>query len=148
MLRPRRAAMVAAALAALAGAVSVASADAGAAHSAAACRVLSTPATLGKTLLGLHRTYMRHQPSVHNPKITGPVGRVHLGICGSARYALADFNATYNGVFFGIQDGPERFKQPAGKGWTDLGNTGGDPCGAAPTQLLIGWKIVHSCPPG
>jgi hypothetical protein len=148
MRHHRRAAIVVATLAALAGAVSVTSADAGAAQSAVVCGVLTTPAALGKTLLGVHRTYMRHQPDVHNPKITGPVGRVYVGICGATLYALADFNATYNGIFFGIQDEPERFRQRDGKGWTDLGNTGGDLCGAVPTRLLIGWKILKSCPPG
>jgi len=110
------------------------------------CRVLTVPASLGATLLALHLHYMQHQPDVHHVKLAGPVGRVHLGICGTERYALADFDATYNGLDFGIQDQPERFTRPAGRGWRDIGNTGGDPCGAAPTALLVAWKIVRSCP--
>lgn len=116
------------------------------ARSATSCRALATPASLGATLLALHRTYMLHQPDVHKPRITGPVGHVYLGVCGSERYALADFDATYNGLYFGVQDQPERFVKPAGQGWRDIGNTGGEPCGSAPTALLKAWKIVRSCP--
>jgi hypothetical protein len=117
------------------------------AHSAAGCRVLTPPASLGKTLLALHRDYMRYQPDVHNPKITGPVGPLHLGSCDGEEYAMADFDATYNGVYFGDTDQPERFlNAEAGNGWVDLGNTGGDPCGAGiPTPLLKAWKVVRSC---
>ena len=129
---------------ALAGAISAASAGRLAAP-AGKCKVLVAPASLGKTLLGLHRTYERHQPDVRNPTITGPVGRVDLGICGGERYAEASFNARYNGINFGTEDQPERFVAPPGKGWRDLGNTGGDPCGSAPTALLVAWKLVRSC---
>ena len=115
------------------------------AGAASSCRALPTPASLGATLLALHRTYMLHQPDVHKPRITGPVGRVHLGVCGSERYALAVFDATYNGLYFGVTDQPERFVKPAGGGWRDIGNTGGPPCGSAPTALLVAWKIVRSC---
>ena len=87
---------------------------------------------------------LNHSPGL--PTITGPVGRVYVGICGSKRYALADFDAHYNGLYFGIQDQPERFIKPAGEAWQDIGNTGGPPCGAAPLALLKAWKIVHSCP--
>ena len=110
------------------------------------CRALAAPASLGKTLLTLHRAYERHQPDVHNPTITGPVGRVHLGVCGKRRYALASFDAKYNGLYFGVEDQPERFVAAPGKGWRDIGNTGGDPCGSAPTALLTAWKIVKHCP--
>lgn len=130
----------------LAGAISVASAGHLAANAAAACKVLVAPGSLGKALLGLHRAYERHQPDVHNPRITGPVGRVRLGICGTTRYTLASFDARYNGLYFGIEDQPERFVARAGKGWRDIGNTGGNPCGSAPTALLVAWKIVRSCP--
>ena len=122
------------------------SADSGTAGSATGCKVLVAPASLGATLLALHRVYELHQPDVHNPTITGPVGRIDLGICGSERYALASFNAKYNGVNFGITDQPERFVEPAGSRWRDIGNTGGDPCGTAPTALLKAWKMVRSCP--
>jgi hypothetical protein len=131
---------------ALAGAISVASAGHLSAHATAACKALAAPASLGKTLLGLHRDYERHQPDVRNPTITGPVGRVDLGICGAERYALASFNARYNGLFFGTEDQPERFVAPHGKAWRDIGNTGGDPCGSDPTALLKAWKIVRACP--
>jgi hypothetical protein len=125
-----------------AGAVAAAARVAAATNS----RALPTPASLGATLLALHRNYMLHQPDVHKPRITGPVGRVHLGVCGSERYALAVFDATYNGLYFGVTDQPERFVKPAGGGWRDIGNTGGPPCGSAPTALLVAWKIVRSCP--
>jgi hypothetical protein len=115
-------------------------------RAAVSCRALATPASLGATLLALHRAYMRHQPDVHKPKITGPVGHVYLGVCGSQRYALAAFDATYNGLYFGVTDQPERFVKPAGGGWRDIGNTGGAPCGSAPTALLVAWNIVRSCP--
>jgi hypothetical protein len=115
-------------------------------HQPATCGVLPTPAGLGATLLRLHRAYERTLPDVHNPHFTGPVGPVHVGICGSERYASANFDARYNGHYFGIQDGPERFVKPAGQGWRDIGNTGGDPCGSAPTGLLVAWGIVRSCP--
>jgi len=134
------------AAAALATAFWATAAGAGAAHSASSCKVLPAPASLGKTLLTLHRAYERHQPDVHNPTITGPVGTVHLGRCSSTRYASASFDARYNGVYFGATDQPERFVRPAGGAWRDLGNTGGDPCGSAPTALLKAWKIVRSCP--
>jgi len=111
------------------------------------CTVLATPPSLGNTLLRLHREYMSHQPDVHHPEITGPVaGTVHLGRCGSERYALASFNARYNGLYFGIEDQPERFTQLPRHPWKDIGNTGGDPRGAAPTPLLVAWKIIRSCP--
>jgi hypothetical protein len=126
-------------------AVSVACAYAVDAHAATGCRVVGAPSSLGKTLLGLHRDYERNQPDVHNPTITGPVGRVDLGICGGERYALAWFDAKYNGVYFGTEDQPERFIEPPGEGWRDIGNTGGDPCGSTPTTLLKAWKIVRSC---
>jgi hypothetical protein len=145
MRRPFLALTALAATAALA--VSLPSAGAAAtAHTAGDCRVLATPHSLGATLLRLHRVYMRHQPDVRKPTITGPVGRVYVGICGSKRYALADFDAHYNGLYFGIQDQPERFIKPAGEAWQDIGNTGGPPCGSAPLALLKAWKIVHSCP--
>ncbi|MGA2469539.1 MAG: hypothetical protein ABSG64_02470 [Solirubrobacteraceae bacterium] len=147
MHRSRALALLGAA-AALALAVSTQSATAGVAHSASGCRVLTPPSSLPNTLLRLHRDYMRYQPDVHNPKITGPVGPVHLGRCGGEQYAMADFDATYNGVYFGTTDQPERFiNAEAGNGWVDIGNTGGDPCGAGiPTALLKAWKIVRSCP--
>ena len=131
---------------ALVGAVSVAGADAGAAGAVTSCNVLTAPSSVGKTLLGLHRAYERHQPDVHNPTITGPVGRIDLGICGGERYALARFDARYNGLSFGTEDQPERFIERSGGGWRDIGNTGGDPCGSAPTPLLVGWKLIRSCP--
>jgi hypothetical protein len=127
----------------LAGALSAASA---ARLATAGCRALAAPASLGKTLLRLHRVYERHQPDVHNPTITGPVGRVDLGICGARRYAVASFDARYNGLNFGTEDQPERFVEPPGESWRDIGNTGGDPCGSAPTALLKAWKIVKTCP--
>jgi hypothetical protein len=145
MRRPLLALTALAASAALA--VSLPSAGAAAtAHTAGGCRVLPTPASLGATLLRLHRVYMLHEPDVRKPTITGPVGRVYLGICGSKRYALADFDAHYNGLYFGIQDQPERFIKPAGGAWQDIGDTGGPPCGSAPLALLEAWKIVRSCP--
>jgi hypothetical protein len=116
------------------------------ARAAAVCRALVSPHSLGATLLALHRAYERDQPDVHDPKITGPVGRVYLGICGAEHYALAGFDAAYNGVYFGLTDQPERFIEPPGEGWRDIGNTGGDPCGGSPTALLEAWKIVHACP--
>jgi hypothetical protein len=133
------------ALAALAAA-SLAGAGAPAAGAAGSCTALATPATLGGELLRVHRTFEDHQPDVRKPTITGPVGRVLLGSCGSKRWALASFDATYNGHYFGTEDQPERFTQLPGQGWRDLGNTGGDPCGSAPTSLLKAWKIVRSCP--
>ena len=146
MPRPGRTIVTLAAVTALVGAASVASASALSVGVGASCHVLAVPSSLGKTLLGLHRVYERHQPDVHNPTITGPVGRVDLGACGSERYALAWFDAKYNGLNFGTEDQPERFIEPAGRAWRDIGNTGGDPCGAAPTALLKSWKIVRSCP--
>ena len=132
---------------AIALAVTVPAWSAGAtAHAASNCRVLSTPSSLGVTLLSHHRAYMHHRPAVHKPTIPGPVGRVYLGICGSKRYALTDFDATYNGLYFGVEDQPERFVKPAGAGWRDIGNTGGDPCGSAPLALLKAWKLVRACP--
>lgn len=98
------------------------------------------------TLLALHRAYERHQPDVRDPTITGPVGRVDLGICGGRYYALARFDARYNGLYFGTEDQPERFVEVPGEGWRDIGNTGGPPCGSAPTALLKAWRIVRSCP--
>jgi hypothetical protein len=151
-MRRRHGALVlagaAAALALVTTTAGPAAAAAGAppARAATSCRALATPASLGATLLAQHRAYMRHQPDVHKPKITGPVGRVYLGVCGSERYALAVFDATYNGLYFGPTDQPERFVEPAGGGWRDIGNTGGEPCGSAPTALLEAWKIVRSCP--
>ena len=130
---------------ALATALGAAVAPGGAAG-AARCRVLVAPASLGPTLLALHRAYMRHQPDVHDPRITGPVGHVHLGSCGGEEYALATFDARYNGYYFGSEDQPERFVKPPGRSFRDIGNTGGDPCGSAPTALLVGWGIVRSCP--
>ena len=115
---------------------------------AGGCKVLTPPPSLGKTLLALHRDYMRYQPDTRKPKISGPVGAVHLGVCGGERYAMASFDQTYNGVNFGTTDQPERFQKPPGQGWVDIGNTGGDPCGSMPTKLLIAWKIVRSCSGG
>lgn len=90
---------------------------------------------------------MQGQPDVHNPKITGPVGPVHLGVCTNEKYALTSFNQTYNGVNFETTDQPEQFQEPPGQGWVDTGNTGGDPCGGSiPSALLIDWKVVRSCP--
>jgi hypothetical protein len=116
------------------------------AHAAAGCAVLTAPSSLGKTLLNLHRDYMKAQPDTHNPTITGPVGAVHLGVCTGEKYAIASFDQRYNGAYFGTTDQPERFQKPPGEGWRDIGNTGGDPCGSMPTQLLIAWKIVRGCP--
>ena len=128
-------------------AASVSSAEKVVAHASKSCTVLAAPATLGNTLLSLHREYMSHQPSVHHPEITGPVaGTVHLGRCGSERYAIASFNARYNGLYFGIEDQPERFVALPHHPWKDVGNTGGDPCGSAPTPLLVAWKVIRSCP--
>jgi len=132
------AAAVATALAAAATSTSVAA--------TARCSALAPPPTLGATLLRLHREYMSHQPDVHDPTIKGPVGHVLLGRCGTTRYALATFDARYNGVYFGSEDQPERFVQQPGGAWRDIGNTGGPPCGSAPTALLEAWKIVRSCP--
>jgi hypothetical protein len=132
------------AVAALAGSV----AGTGTANASSACTVLPAPHSLAVTLLRLHRTYMRHQPLVKNPTISGPVGAVNLGRCGHTRYALADFNARYNGINFGTQDQPERFSMAAGGAWKDLGNTGGDPCGTMPTALLKAWKVIRACPAG
>jgi hypothetical protein len=112
------------------------------------CSALPAPSSLGGQLLRIHRSYERSQPDVHKPTITGPVGRVLLGHCGSKRWALASFDGTYNGDYFGTEDQPERFSQLPGKPWRDLGNTGGEPCGSAPTALLEAWKIVRSCPSG
>jgi len=131
---------------AVVGAMSVSTADPVGAQAATSCTVLAAPQSLGKTLLTLHREYMRHQPDVHHPTITGPVGRVRLGRCGSERYALASFDARYNGLYFGIEDQPERFVKLPHQPWKDIGNTGGDPCGSAPTALLVAWKIIRSCP--
>src|ERR1039458_236271 len=75
--------------AALAASVSASSLDGVAAHAAPSCKVLSAPRSLGATLLSLHRNYMRHQPDVHKPTITGPVGRVYLGRCRTERHAPA-----------------------------------------------------------
>lgn len=145
MRRSRRLRGALLATASLAVALGSAPAPPAVAH-AAGCSVLSAPKSLGKTLLDLHRAYMRYQPDVHNPKITGPVGPVHLGRCGGERYAMADFDARYNGVYFGTTDQPERFINSTGD-WVDIGNTGGDPCGAGiPTALLVAWKIVRACP--
>jgi len=116
------------------------------AHSVASCRALVSPSSLGTTLLDLHRDYMRHRPDTRNPKITGPVGPVDLGICSGKKYALATFDARYNGFYFGPTDQPERFIKPPGGGWRDIGNTGGAPCGSMPTALLVAWKIVRACP--
>ena len=128
-------------------AASVSSATALVAHATRSCTVLAAPLSLGNTLLSLHREYMSHQPDVHHPKITGPVaGTVHLGRCGSERYAIASFNARYNGFYFGVEDQPERFIQLPHHPWKDIGNTGGDPCGSAPTPLLVAWKVIRSCP--
>ena len=146
-MRPAAFAILAvAAMAALVGGTSAPAATAVVAHSASSCTVLKPPSSLGKILLSLHRAYMRHQPGVRNPKITGPVGRIYLGSCGGERYALASFDARYSGLHWGIQDQPERFTKAPGKGWRDIGNTGGPPCGSAPTALLKAWKIVRSCP--
>jgi hypothetical protein len=131
---------------ALVGGATFAAGDASASRDATSCKVLAASSSLGATLLGLHRAYERHQPDVHNPTITGPVGRIDLGVCGGERYAFASFNARYNGVYFGTTDQPERFVEPPGHGWRDIGNTGGDPCGSAPTALLEAWKLVRSCP--
>ncbi|HUB75428.1 MAG TPA: hypothetical protein VL977_00150, partial [Solirubrobacteraceae bacterium] len=132
---------------ALAGAaLALAALGGGAAQASGGCRVLSPPGSLGATLLALHRDYMRYQPDVHNPKISGPVGAVHLGQCHGEQYALATFRQRYNGVNFGTTDQPERFQKPPGQGWVDIGNTGGDPCGSMPTALLVAWKIVRACP--
>lgn len=118
------------------------------ASTAGACKVLMPPRSLGKTLLALHRDYMHYQPDVHKPKISGPVGPVHLGVCGGEKYAMASFDQAYNGVNFGTTDQPELFQKPPGQGWVDIGNTGGDPCGSMPTALLVAWKIVRSCAGG
>ncbi len=116
-----------------------------ASSAAVGCRVLDAPRSLGTTLLSLHRAYERHQPDVHNPRITGPVGRVDLGTCGGERYALAWFDAKYNGFSFGTEDQPERFIQPPDEGWRDIGNTVVTRAGSAPTRLLEAWRIVRSC---
>ena len=111
----------------------------------AGCSALAPPESLGKTLLSLHRVYERHRPDVHNPTITGPVGRVDLGIAAPALRG-GRFDARYNGLNFGTEDQPERFVEPPGEDWRDIGNTGGEPCGSAPTALLKAWKIVNTCP--
>jgi hypothetical protein len=116
-----------------------------AAQASTSCRALSAPSGLGMTLLALHREYMRHCPDTHNPKITGPVGPVHLGRCNGKEYAIASFDARYNGFYFGTEDQPERFVKPHHGDWRDLGNTGGDPCGSMPTVLLVDWRIVRHC---
>jgi hypothetical protein len=144
--RLRSALVVLTVVAAVAGALSASPASAVARRSTKSCSVLTSPRSLGATLLRLHRDYMRHQPEVRNPTITGPVGRIHLGSCGGERYALATFDARYNGLYFGAEDQPERFVRPHGKGWKDIGNTGGSPCGAAPTALVKAWKLVSRCP--
>jgi len=144
--RPRPSIISLAAVAVLAGAA-VSSATPRVAHASGSCTVLAAPPSLGNTLLRLHREYMSHRPDVHHPKITGPVaGTVHLGRCGSERYAIASFDARYNGFYFGVEDQPERFTRLPGHPWKDIGNTGGDPCGSAPTALLVAWKTIRSCP--
>ena len=144
--RPRRSILSLAAVAALAAA-SLSIADPPVAHAARSCNVLAAPPSLGATLVRLHREYMSHQPDVHHPEITGPVaGTVHLGRCGSERYALASFDARYNGFYFGVEAQPERFVRLPHQPWKDIGNTGGDPCGSAPTALLEAWKVIRSCP--
>jgi len=135
---------------AVAGAVAIAVPAASASPPAATlgtsgCHVLRAPRSLGATLLALHRAYMLRQPDVHDPQISGPVGTVHLGVCGTTRWALADFSARYNGVNFGVTDQPERFSQARGRSWVDLGNTGGDPCAAAPRALILDWKLATRC---
>ena len=135
------------AVATVLAAASVSGATAHVAHATRNCTVLAAPPSLANTLLRLHREYMSQQPDVHHPKITGPVaGTVHLGRCGSERYAIASFKARYNGFYFGVEDQPERFIQLPHHPWKDIGNTGGDPCGSAPTPLLVAWKIIRSCP--
>jgi hypothetical protein len=146
MVRLRPTIVPLAAAAALLGIAPLASAHTLAARTSSSCTVLVAPSSLGKTLLTLHRAYERVQPDVHNPVITGPVGRVDLGVCGVERYALTTFDAKYNGVNFGATDQPEHFVELPGHAWRDVGNTGGDPCGTAPTALLKAWKIVSACP--
>lgn len=143
-VRPLFCAIILAVAAAASGGASLATP--GTAARTAGCSTLAPPPSLPGMLLSLHRTYELHRPDVHDPDITGPVGRVDLGVCGEERYALAWFDARYNGHYFGIEDQPERFVEPSGERWRDIGNTGGDPCGAAPTTLLKAWKIVRSCP--
>ena len=135
-----------AAVAVLSGA-SVSSGTPLAAHAPRSCTVLAAPPSLGATLLRVHRQYMSHQPDVHHPRITGPVaGTLHLGRCGSERYAIASFDARYDGFSFGVEDQPERFTQLPRHPWRDIGNTGGDPCGSAPPRCSSSWKIIRSCP--
>jgi hypothetical protein len=141
----RWAAVIAAALTSTCGVLALPRSAQGA-RTASACRVLIAPRSLGARLLRLHRAYMRLQPDTHNPKVSGPVGRVHLGVCGGERYALASFDQRYNGVNFGTTDQPERFQKPPGQGWVDVGNTGGNPCGTMPSALLVAWKVVRACP--
>jgi hypothetical protein len=71
--------------------------------------------------------------------VRGPVGRVYVGRCGRTRWALASFSVRIRGTFFGTQDQPERFRRRPGRPWKDLGDTGGDPCGIVPKQLLVAW---------
>lgn len=129
-------------LAALAVAVTAAPAAAQPAQSSASCRVLKAPPQLGPTLRRLHLAYLRR--TTRNPSIRGPIGRVHLGRCGAARYALATFSQRYNGLDFGQTDQPEYFTASAPGRWRDRGNTGGQLCGTAPAALLYAWHVVRA----
>src|SRR4051794_2419738 len=107
------------ALAALAAALCIPAADAGA---AAVCQKLPVTKHLKKNLRAAHAR-------LTDRKFSGPKGRVYYGRCGTKRwYALA----TFKDVRTGTGDQPEQFLRKPHQRWRDRGDTGGDVCGTAP----------------
>lgn len=104
------------------------------ARAAAACHVLKSSHHLRVTLRRVHRRTL-----TAGQHARGPVGRVYYGRCGARYYAFAGFKHRINGMNFGLQDQPERFRRRAHRRWHDRGDTGGDLCGLAPRALVSAW---------
>jgi hypothetical protein len=111
------------------------------ARAAATCHKLAPTHRLRTTLRRVHR---RALPAGTHAR--GPVDRVFYGRCGRRLYAFASFRHRVNGVNFGTQDQPERFRRRTHHRWRDRGDTGGDLCGLAPPVLLRAWgfRCLHS----
>lgn len=132
---PRRALVIAAALASLAAPVASAAPSR---PSTGVCHALKSSPALKRSLLRTHLAFLKRN---HTPYTAtdGPHGRVYYGRCRDSFYALANFGHKIGDGPFDQTDQPERFSRRLGGKWHDRGDTGGDICGAAPADLAKLW---------
>jgi hypothetical protein len=127
-----RTATVLLAVLALSGAAATAGTD-----SPRPVNLVATPAVKAQ----LHSAFLRLHSTIAPRRIRGPLkGRTYYGRYGATKYAVATFS-----IDGGTDDQPEVFRRPAGRGWHDLGDTGGEICpGRIPLPLIKLWQFVKT----